>query len=91
MTSNTIATAESRRVSDATEISRRLRWPIDKLIFYARNPRRNDTAADRMCDSIREFRFKIPCLLRGDGELIDGDLRGRTFAAIGQDRLKRAA
>jgi hypothetical protein len=23
-------------------------WPIDKLIFCARNPRKNDTAVDRM-------------------------------------------
>ena len=36
-------------------------WPIDKLVFYARNPCRNDAAADRMCSSIREFGFKYPC------------------------------
>ena len=35
-------------------------WPIDRLIFYARNPRKNDSAVDRMCGSIREFGFKIP-------------------------------
>ena len=50
-------------------------WPIDRLIPYARNPRKNDTAVDRMCSSIREFGFKIPCLVRGDGEVIDGHLR----------------
>jgi len=37
-------------------------WPIDKLVFYARNPRKNDSAVDRMCGSIREFGFKIPVL-----------------------------
>jgi hypothetical protein len=36
-------------------------WPIDRLVFYSRNPRRNDKAVDRMCGSIREFGFKIPC------------------------------
>src|ERR1700721_4783765 len=50
-------------------------WPIDKLIFYARNPRKNDAAVDRMCGSIREFGFKIPCLVRSDGEVVDGHLR----------------
>src|SRR5438477_7715258 len=50
-------------------------WPIDKLVLYARNPRKNDAAVDRMCSSIREFGFKIPCLVRGDGEVIDGHLR----------------
>ena len=34
-------------------------WPIDKLVFYARNPRKNDAAVDRMCGSICEFGFKI--------------------------------
>jgi hypothetical protein len=37
-------------------------WPIDKLVFYGRNPRKNDAAVDRMCASIREFGFKIPVL-----------------------------
>ncbi len=38
-------------------------WPIDRLVFYARNPRKNDAAVDRMCSSIREFGFKIQCSL----------------------------
>jgi hypothetical protein len=50
-------------------------WPIDKLVFYARNPRKNDSAVDRMCSSIREFGFKIPVLARSDGEVVDGHLR----------------
>src|SRR3954467_11332485 len=50
-------------------------WPVEKLIFYARNPRKNDAAVDRMCGSIREFGFKIPVLARSDGEVIDGHLR----------------
>src|ERR1039457_6480712 len=27
-------------------------WHIDKLVFYVRNPRKNDAAVDRMCGSI---------------------------------------
>ena len=50
-------------------------WPIDRLIFYARNPRKNDAVVDRMCSSIREFGFKIPVLARSDGEIVDGHLR----------------
>ena len=34
-------------------------WPIDRLLFYVRNPKENDAAVDRMCSSIREFGFKI--------------------------------
>jgi len=47
-------------------------WPIDRLVLYARNPRKNDAAVDRMCSSIREFGFKIPVLARSDGEVVDG-------------------
>lgn len=28
-----------------------------------------------MCESIREFGFKIPCLVRSDGDIVDGHLR----------------
>src|SRR6266513_6493736 len=50
-------------------------WPIDRFVFYARNPRKNDSAVERMCGSIREFGFKVPVLARSDGEVIDGHLR----------------
>jgi hypothetical protein len=49
-------------------------WPIDRLVFYVRNPRKNDAAVDRMYSSIREFGFKIPVLARSDGEVVDGHL-----------------
>src|SRR5215831_18089635 len=58
-------------------------WPIDKLVFYARNPRKNDAAIDRMCGSIREFGFKIPVLARGDGEVVDGHLRLKAARKLG--------
>jgi DNA modification methylase len=50
-------------------------WHIDRLVFYFRNPRKNDAAVDRMCSSIREFGFKCPVLARSDGEVVDGHLR----------------
>src|ERR1039457_1106509 len=50
-------------------------WPIDKFVFYARNPRKNDAAVDRMRGSIREFGFAVPVLARSDGEVVDGHLR----------------
>src|SRR5450432_2453994 len=58
-------------------------WPVDKLVFYARNPRKNDPAVDRMCGSIREFGFKIPVLIRGDGEVVDGHLRLKAARKLG--------
>src|SRR5580693_5477105 len=50
-------------------------WAIGKLQPYERNPRKNDAAVDRMCGSIREFGFKIPVLVRSNGEVVDGHLR----------------
>jgi hypothetical protein len=58
-------------------------WSIDKLVAYTRNPRKNDKAVDLMCGSIREFGFKIPCLVRSDGELIDGHLRLKAARKLG--------
>src|SRR5271156_3568640 len=58
-------------------------WPIERLVEYSRNPRKNDAAVDRMCASIREFGFKIPCLVRSDGEVIDGHLRLKAARKLG--------
>ena len=58
-------------------------WPIDKLAFYARNPRKNDAAVGRMCASIREFGFKIPVLARSNGEVVDGHLRLKAARKLG--------
>lgn len=58
-------------------------WSIEKLIPYIRNPRRNDAAVERMGGSLREFGFKIPCLVRGDGEVIDGHLRLKAARKLG--------
>src|ERR1035437_2955521 len=38
-------------------------WPIDRFVPYIRHLRRNAAAVDRMCASIREFGFKVPCLV----------------------------
>ena len=58
-------------------------WPIDRFVSYARNPRKNDAAVDRMCGSIREFGFKIPCLARSDGTVVDGHLRLKAARKLG--------
>lgn len=50
-------------------------WPIDRLIPYARNPRRHDEAVPKMAGLIKEFGFKVPIVARSDGEVIDGHLR----------------
>jgi ParB-like chromosome segregation protein Spo0J len=58
-------------------------WSIDRLVLYARNPRKNDAAVDRMCSSIREYGFKIPVLARSNGEVVDGHLRLKAARRLG--------
>jgi ParB-like nuclease domain len=62
-------------------------WPIDRLVLYARNPRKNDAVVDRMCSSIREFGFKIPVLVRSDGEVVDGHLRIKAARKLGINQI----
>ncbi len=63
-------------------------WPIDRLVFYARNPRKNDAAVDRMCSSIREFGFKIPVLARSDGEVVDAICASKLHRSCGSRRCR---
>src|ERR1035441_7669933 len=60
-----------------------LTWPIERFVFYARNPRKNDAVVDRMCSSIREFGFKCPVLARSNGEVVDGHLRLKAARKLG--------
>lgn len=61
--------------------------PISWFQFYARNPRKNDDAVDRMVASIREFGFKIPVLARSSGEVVDGHLRLKAAKKLGLTEL----
>ena len=58
-------------------------WPLERLMPYENNPRKNDHAVERMCAVIREFGFRIPLLARSDGELVDGHLRLKAAAVMG--------
>jgi ParB-like nuclease domain len=58
-------------------------WPLTRFIPYARNPRKNDHAVDRMVASIREFGFRVPVLARSSGDVIDGHLRLEAAEKLG--------
>jgi DNA modification methylase len=58
-------------------------WPIDRLIEYARNPRKNDAVVDRMCAAITEFGFRIPIIAKSDGTVVDGHLRLKAARRLG--------
>lgn len=58
-------------------------WPIEKLIPYARNPRKNDAQVDRMVSAIKEFGFRIPVVAKSDGTVVDGHLRLKAAQKLG--------
>ena len=58
-------------------------WKIDKLIPYARNPRKNDAQVDRMVSAIKEFGFRIPVVAKSDGSVVDGHLRLKAAQKLG--------
>ncbi len=62
-------------------------WPLDRLVFYARNPRKNDAAVDRMVASIRRFGFKVPIFVRSSGEVVDGHLRLKAARELGMTHV----
>lgn len=59
------------------------RWPVDRFSAHKRTLRKNDHSVERMVDSIREFGFKIPLLVRSVGEIIDGHLRLKAARKMG--------
>ena len=62
-------------------------WAPERLVGYARNPRKNDAVVDRMAEAIREFGFRIPIVARSDGSVVDGHLRLKAAQALGLDSV----
>lgn len=58
-------------------------WPLERLIDYARNPRKNDHAVDRVAAAIREFGFRVPIVAKSDGLVVDGHLRLKAARKLG--------
>lgn len=62
-------------------------WPVDRLVFYARNPRKNEHAVPKMASLIKEFGFKVPVVARSDGSVVDGHLRLRAARHLGMETV----
>ena len=58
-------------------------WPAERLIDYARNPRKNDHVVNQMAAAIVEFGFRIPIVARSTGEVVDGHLRLKAARKLG--------
>lgn len=62
-------------------------WEIGRLIPYARNPRKNDHAVDKIASAIREFGFKVPIIAKSNGDVVDGHLRLKAAQKLGMDTV----
>ena len=49
--------------------------PIDELVPYERNARRNDEAVGAVAASIKEFGFKVPIVIDGNNVIVAGHTR----------------
>lgn len=76
-----------QRIAESTEAA--AEWvPIGDLVRWARNPRKNDKAVDRVADSIRTFGFGAPLVARkANRQIIAGHTRIRAAEKVGLDRL----
>lgn len=48
---------------------------IDEIIPYENNPRENDSAVDKVAESIKEFGFKVPIIIDKENIIIAGHTR----------------
>jgi len=60
---------------------------INLVKEYERNPRQNDGAVDAVAASIKEFGFKVPVVVDGNGVLIAGHTRVRAARKLGMKEV----
>jgi len=61
--------------------------PIDKLIPYARNPRKNQAAIAKVAASINEFGFRQPIVTDSEMVVVAGHTRLEAARMLGFDRV----
>lgn len=62
--------------------------PVDELIMYANNPRKNDGAAlDAVVASIKEFGFKNPIVIDSDNVIVCGHTRAKAAKKLHMEEV----
>lgn len=56
---------------------------LDEIKPYDRNPRKNDEAVKYVAASIKEFGFKVPLVIDGDGVIVCGHTRYKAAQELG--------
>lgn len=62
-------------------------WPIDRVVPYARNPRRNAGAVAKVAASIKEFGWRAPLVVDEEGVLLAGHTRLKAAQSLGMSHV----
>jgi len=62
-------------------------WDINRVVPYARNPRKNDAAVDKVAASLKEFGWRQPIVVDGEGVIIAGHTRYKAARQLGMDKV----
>ena len=58
-------------------------WPLDRIRPYDKNPRVNDGAVEAVMASLKEFGWRQPIVVDGDGVIICGHTRLKAAQRLG--------
>jgi len=62
-------------------------WKIEDVKPYEKNPRINDDAVDAVAGSLREFGFRQPIVVDGNGVIIVGHTRWKAAKKLGLEKV----
>jgi DNA modification methylase len=60
---------------------------VNEIIPYINNPRVNDNAVDKVAASIKEFGFKVPCVISSDNVIVTGHTRIKAAKKLGMETV----
>ena len=60
--------------------------PLNELVPYWRNPRKNDKAVDAVVESIKRYGYCNPIAIDTEGVIISGHTRYRALLQLGADQ-----
>lgn len=60
---------------------------LDEIRPYEKNPRKNDAAVKYVAESIKQFGFKVPIVIDGEGVIVAGHTRWKAAKEIGLETV----
>lgn len=61
--------------------------PIESIIPYANNPRKNGAAVDKVAASIKEYGFKVPIIINKENVIVAGHTRLLAAKKLGLENV----